>query len=111
MSTYTLNAAKLRYLNQMMTCVCVCVIGTWLNVIIAINFSKNLRKMRLTKFKFTVLLLFSCNLIVLEVSYSSCRLRSIRRLSYFFVIVISCIVPVKLGLIYMTGLITNPWAG
>jgi hypothetical protein len=52
MSLYTLSAARLRYLNQM-----ICLIGTWLNATNAINFSKNLRKMLLVQFKFTVLLL------------------------------------------------------
>ena len=52
MCLYTLNAATLRYLNQM-----ICFIGTWLNAMNAINFSKNLRKMLLVQFKFTVLLL------------------------------------------------------
>jgi hypothetical protein len=42
---------------------------------------------------------------VLDVEYSSCRLRSIRRLSCIVVIVVSCIVPVKLDLMQMTGLI------
>jgi len=52
MCLYTLNAATLWCLNQM-----ICFIGTWVNVMNVINFLKNLRKMLLVQFKFTVLLL------------------------------------------------------
>jgi hypothetical protein len=53
MCLYTFNAATLRYLNKM-----IFFIGTWLNAMNAVNFSKTLRKMLLVQFKFTVLLLF-----------------------------------------------------
>lgn len=52
MCLYALNVATLRYLNRM-----ICFIGTWLNAMDAVNFSKNLSKMLLVQFKFTVLLL------------------------------------------------------
>ena len=52
MCLYSLNAATLRYLNPK-----ICFIGTWMNAMNAINFSKNLRKMLLVQFKITVLLL------------------------------------------------------
>jgi hypothetical protein len=49
---YSLNEEALRCLNQM-----ICFIGTYLNAMNAINFSKNLRKMFIVKCKFTDLIL------------------------------------------------------